>query len=70
MYSNKKVSVFGALSPGYTSYLSEVKDLEWFISYVLSYGSYMLVLEPAWVKEKVVKEIKKMQEIYEEKRES
>lgn len=48
----------------------EVKDLEWFISYVLSYGSYMQVLEPAWVKEKVVKEIKKMQEIYEEKRES
>ena len=26
MYSNKKVSVFGALSPGYTSYCMEVID--------------------------------------------
>ena len=28
MYSNKKVSVFGALSPGYTSYSVEVIDVD------------------------------------------
>lgn len=39
-------------------------DINWFISYVLSYGSYMRVLEPLEIKEKVVQEIKKMNYLY------
>lgn len=42
----------------------EVTDINWFISYVLSYGSHMRVLEPLEIKEKVMQEIKKMNHLY------
>lgn len=42
----------------------EVSDIHWFISYVLSYGSHIQVLEPIEIKEKVMKEIEKMKHLY------
>lgn len=42
----------------------QVTDINWFISYVLSYGSYIRVLEPLEIKEKVMQEIKKMNDLY------
>lgn len=42
----------------------EVRDINWFISYVLSYGPYIRVLEPLEIKEKVMQEIKKMNYLY------
>ena len=42
----------------------EVSDINWFISYVLSYGSYIRVLEPLELKEKVLLEIDKMKQVY------
>ncbi|MGN0496292.1 MAG: helix-turn-helix transcriptional regulator [Lachnospiraceae bacterium] len=42
----------------------EVTDINWFISYVLSYGSHIRVLEPLEIKEKVMQEIKKMNYLY------
>lgn len=42
----------------------EVTDINWFISYVLSYGSHIRVLEPVEVKEKVMQEIEKMKGLY------
>ena len=42
----------------------EVTDINWFISYVLSYGSYIRILEPVEIKEKVIQEIKKMNNLY------
>ena len=42
----------------------EVTDINWFISYVLSYGSHMRVLEPLEIKEKVMQEIEKMKHLY------
>lgn len=42
----------------------EVTDINWFISYVLSYGSYIRILEPVEIKEKVMQEIKKMNNLY------
>ena len=44
----------------------EVTDINWFISYVLSYGSHMRVLEPLEIKEKVMQEIEKMKDLYKE----
>lgn len=43
----------------------EVTDINWFISYVLSYGSHMRVLEPLEIKERVKQEIEKMKHLYE-----
>ena len=42
----------------------EVTDVNWFIRYVLSYGSHMRVLEPLEIKEKVMQEIEKMKHLY------
>lgn len=42
----------------------EVTDINWFISYVLSYGPYIRVLEPLEIKEKVMQEIRKMNYLY------
>lgn len=42
----------------------EVSDINWFISYVLSYGSHIRVLEPLELKEKVLLEIDKMKQVY------
>lgn len=42
----------------------EVTDMDWFISYVLSYGSHMRILEPLEIKEKVMEEIEKMKNLY------
>ena len=42
----------------------EVTDINWFISYVLSYGSHIRVLEPLEIKEKVMQEIEKMKHLY------
>lgn len=42
----------------------EVTDMNWFLSYVLSYGSHIRVLEPLEVKEKVMLEIEKMKKMY------
>lgn len=42
----------------------EVTDIDWFISYVLSYGSHIRVLEPWEIKERVVQEIEKMKNLY------
>ncbi|MGN0353303.1 MAG: WYL domain-containing protein [Roseburia sp.] len=42
----------------------EVTDMNWFLSYVLSYGSHIRVLEPLEVKEKVMQEIDKMKKMY------
>ena len=42
----------------------EVTDMEWFISYVLSYGSHIHILEPLEVKERVVQEIRRMEDLY------
>lgn len=42
----------------------EVTDIDWFISYVLSYGSHIRVLEPLEIKERVVQEIEKMKNLY------
>lgn len=42
-----------------------VTDINWFISYVLSYGSYMRVLEPLEIKARIQQEIEKMKHLYE-----
>lgn len=42
----------------------EVSDINWFTSYVLSYGSHIQVLEPIELREKVMKEIEKMKHLY------
>lgn len=42
----------------------EVSDINWFISYVLSYGSYIRVVEPLDLKEKIMVEIDKMKHAY------
>lgn len=42
----------------------EVMDINWFTSYVLSYGSHIRVLEPLEIKEKVMQEIEKMKHLY------
>lgn len=42
----------------------DVTDIDWFVSYVLSYGSYMRVLEPLYIREKVMREIEKMRNLY------
>ena len=42
----------------------EVSDMNWFTSYVLSYGSHIQVLEPIELKEKVMHEIEKMKHLY------
>ena len=42
----------------------DVTDVNWLISYVLSYGSHMSVLEPSEIKEKVMQEIEKMRKLY------
>ena len=42
----------------------EVSDMDWFISYVLSYGSHIHVVKPEAVKNKVISEIDKMRRIY------
>lgn len=42
----------------------EVTDINWFTSYVLSYGSYIRVLEPLELKERVMQEVKKMKLLY------
>lgn len=42
----------------------EVTDFDWFMSYVLSYGSYIRILEPLELKEKVIQEIEKMKCLY------
>lgn len=44
--------------------IADVTDINWFISYVLSYGSHIRVLEPLEIKEKVMQEIKKMKDMY------
>ncbi len=51
---------------GYLHCTLEVSDLHWFISYVLSYGSYMQILKPEDLKEKIKEEIAKMQTLYTE----
>lgn len=42
----------------------EVSDMDWFISYVLSYGSHIHVVKPEAVKNKVISEIDKMRRLY------
>ncbi len=42
----------------------EVTDIHWFISYVLSYGSYIKVLEPLELQKSVKQEIEKMKYLY------
>lgn len=42
----------------------EVTDINWFIGYVLSYGSHIRILEPFEIKEKVMLEIDKMKHLY------
>ncbi len=42
----------------------EVSDINWFTSYVLSYGSHIRVLEPIEIKEKVMQEIERMKHLY------
>ena len=42
----------------------EVADIRWFVGYVLSYGSHIRILEPLEIKEKVMKEINKMKNLY------
>ena len=42
----------------------EVSDMNWFTSYVLSYGSHIQVLEPIELKGKVMHEIEKMKHLY------
>lgn len=42
----------------------EVADIRCFVGYVLSYGSHIRILEPLEIKEKVMKEINKMKNLY------
>ena len=42
----------------------EVTDIDWFLSYVLSYGSHMRVLEPAEIREKVRLEVERMRDSF------
>lgn len=42
----------------------DVTDVNWLISYILSYGSRMRVLEPPEIKERVMQEIEKMRKMY------
>lgn len=42
----------------------DVTDESWLISYILSYGSRMRVLEPPEIKERVMQEIEKMRKMY------
>ena len=42
----------------------EVSDIKWFVGYVLSYGSYIQVLEPIELKEKIMHEIDKIKHLY------
>lgn len=44
----------------------EESNIEWFVSYVLSYGPHIKVCSPEVVKEKVAMAIKKMANLYEE----
>lgn len=43
----------------------EVKDIEGFIGYILSFGSCVRVLEPLELRERIVQEIHKMNHVYE-----
>lgn len=42
----------------------DVTDESWLVSYILSYGSHIRVLEPAEIKERVMQEIEKMRKMY------
>ncbi len=42
----------------------EVSDIQWFISYVLSYGSHIRILEPLEIKERLIQEIENMRKLY------
>lgn len=42
----------------------DVTDENWLVSYILSYGSHIRVLEPPEIKEKVMQEIEKMRTMY------
>lgn len=42
----------------------DVTDENWLISYILSYGSHIRVLEPPAIKERVMQEIEKMRTMY------
>ncbi len=42
----------------------EVSDIQWFISYVLSYGSHIRILEPLEIKERLIQEMESMRKLY------
>lgn len=42
----------------------QVTDIQWLISYILSFGAYAKVIEPSDLKQQVMQEIKRMQESY------
>ena len=42
----------------------EVSDIHWFISYVLSYGSHIRILEPLEIKERLIQEMENMRKLY------
>ena len=42
----------------------DVTDVNWLVSYILSYGSHIRVLEPSEIKERVMQEIEKMRKMY------
>ncbi len=42
----------------------EVSDIQWFISYILSYGSHIRILEPLEIKERLIQEIENMRKLY------
>lgn len=44
-----------------------IDEIEWFVSYVLSFGPYMQVLEPAEVREQVISALSQMQSQYSSK---
>ena len=42
----------------------QVTDIQWLISYILSFGAYAKVIEPSDLKQQVMQEIKRMHESY------
>jgi len=59
-----KISVKGGMTEDFSGNFSWQDEQNWLISYILSYGSYIQILEPEILREKVAAEIQKMQELY------
>ena len=60
----EELSDISVTSEGKLRCVVEVSDIHWFISYILSYGSHIRILEPLEIKERLIQEIENMRELY------